>query len=155
MSETKPTETAKAPESAATPAPDVPAPTPDVPTQAAEKPAAEKPADDAPAPVDGADHVGKRVAKKFRKKNYFGDITEKWTDDADKSLRFHVKYDDGDEEDLNSKELDTGLKRYEKVKRFDQKIFPRKPSAPRKRKKLEPAPPRTNKYPKRGAGKSA
>ena len=137
MSETKPTEPAKAPESAAASALDAPAPAPEVPTQASEKPAsdkpsAEKPADDAPASVDGSDHVGERIAKKFRKKNYFGEIIEKWTDDAAKSLRFHVKYDDGDEEDLDSKELNTGLKHYEKVKRFDKKIFPRKPSAPRK-----------------------
>jgi hypothetical protein len=127
-----------------------------------EEPKAEAPAPAAPAiekaaiPVidPSADHIGKRIAKKFGKKNFFGAIKEKWLDGADSASRWHVKYDDGDEEDFNEKELDNALKRYEKSKRFDFKIFPKKPRAPSKKRKIEPPPPRTNKYPKRGTAKT-
>ncbi|VEU38774.1 unnamed protein product [Pseudo-nitzschia multistriata] len=156
------------------PAVNTPAPAPAVntpaPAPAVNAPAPEKPADDAPAPdgkpaedAPAADKpvedaapvsdikVGSRVAKKFKKRNYYGEITEKWTDDAAKAPRWHVKYDDGDEEDLNEKELARAARLYEKVKKNDQKINPRKPrSTPTKRKSFDgKPPPRSNKYPKR------
>lgn len=95
------------------------------------------------------DHMGKRIAKKFRKKHYYGEVTELWSDEADGSPRWHIKYDDGDEEDFDAKELDSGLKLYEKAQQWDRKVNPAKPRAPRKRKDPVRVPPRSNKYPKR------
>jgi len=138
MSESKPVEEPKAPAPAAAPAPAKPTVTV---------------SDTATDAVTSTDHVGKRVTKKFGKKNFFGEVKEKWTNDKDSSERWHVKYDDGDEEDFNEKELGNALKRYEKSKRFDYKLFPKKPRAPSKKRKTGPTPPRTNKFPKRGASK--
>lgn len=118
-------------------------------------PSAPEPAKLTEIPVDNdssSDYVGKRVSKKFGKRNFFGEIKEKWFDEKDKNApRWNVKYDDGDEEDFDEKELANALKRYEKSKRFDFKVFPRKPRAQsKKRREVVPPPPRTNKFPKRG-----
>ena len=140
MSDPKPAEKPK--EEPAPPAAPAPAPA----AAAAVKPEA--------VAADSSDYVGKRIVKKFNKKNYFGEITEKWTEEKDGLPRWHTKYDDGDEEDFNQKEIEGRIKTYEKAKRFDYKIFPRKPSEPKKkRKEVVPAPARTNKYPKRGTAK--
>jgi len=137
MSEPKPTEQ---PKEAKEPAPAAPEPT--------------KPTETSIDKTSSSDHVGKRVSKKFDKRNFFGEIKQKWLDEKDKNTpRWSVKYDDGDEEDFNEKELANALKRYEKSKRFDFKVFPRKPRAPSKKRKVEPPPPRTNKFPKRGEEK--
>jgi len=141
MSESKPVEEPKVP------APAVPAPA--KPTETVTDTATGAVTDAVTSP----DHVGKRVTKKFGKKNFYGEVKEKWTNDKDSSERWHVKYDDGDEEDFNEKELANALKRYEKSKRFDFKLFPKKPRAPSKKRKTGPPPPRTNKFPKRGASK--
>jgi len=142
MSEAKPAEAPKAPAAAAPAAP-----------TAAKPEETEKATEEAVA-ADSSGFVGKRIAKKFSKKNYFGEIKEKWTEEKDSSSRWHIKYDDGDEEDFSEKEVESGLKQYEKAKRFDYKIFPKKPRAPRKKRKVEPPPARTNKFPKRGVEKN-
>jgi len=137
MSEAKTVEEAKAPAPAA-PAPVKPAET----------------AAPAPAPaVPITDFVGHRIAKRFGKKNFFGAIMEKWTVQKDSSTGWHVKYDDGDEEDFNRKELDNALKRYQKAKRFDYKINPKKARTASKKRKIQAPPPRSNKFPKRGTSK--
>jgi hypothetical protein len=135
MSESKPVEESKEP---------VPAPA---------VPETETPTEDTVADASSSDdHVGKRVAKKFGKKLYFGVIKEKWTEEKDGAAKWHVKYDDGDEEDFNEKELDSALNQYEEKKRWDFKVFPRKPRKPseKKRKFFDSAPARTSKFPKRG-----
>ena len=152
MSESKPVEEKKEPEEPApAPAPSV-APTEPSSKQPTETNTVTKIATKTDSGPD-SDHVGKRIVKKFDKKNFFGEIKEKWLDEKDSSPRWNVKYDDGDEEDFNEKELTNALKRYEKSKRFDYKIFPKKPRTPSKKRKVEPPPPRTNKFPKRGQHK--
>ena len=142
MSDSKPAEESKEP-----------APVPDAAPETA------KPAEGTVADASSSDdYVGKRVSKKFGKKNYYGEIKEKWTEKKDGAPKWHVMYDDGDEEDFNQKELDNALKRYERNKQYDFKIFPRKPRKPtekKKRKIPDPAPPRTSKFPKRGSSKKA
>jgi len=141
MSDSKPAEELKEPAPALAPAPET-----------------KKPAEDTVGDASSSDdYVGKRVSKKFATKNYYGEIKEKWTE-KNGAPKWHVMYDDGDEEDFNQKELDSALKRYERNKRYDFKIFPRKPRKPsekKKRKIIDPAPPRTSKFPKRGSSKKA
>ena len=157
MSETKLVEEKKQPqepEPAADPSASAPAPAPTNPTSG--KPTETVTTTEIPTTTNsdpGTDYVGKRISKKFGKKNYFGEIKEKWLDEKDGTQRWSVKYDDGDEEDFDEKEVADALKRYEKSKRFDFKIFPRKPRTPSKKREAEPPPPRTNKFPKRGEKK--
>lgn len=154
MSEAKPTEESKEPaDTAAAAAPAAPDPAPAPAADPAPEPVKPKDSTAAAPSNDPDDHVGKRMCKKFDNKSFYGEITEKWADEEDKSPRWHVKYDDGDEEDLNEKELAKALKKYEQFKRYDYKIYPRKPRAPRKKREIEPPPPRTSKYPKRGMEK--
>ena len=141
-------------EPAKEPAPAEPAKEPE--TEKPKEPETEQPKEPAAAAPPAADSVsdssvGKRIAKKFGRRQYFGDVTEKWTDgEKDNAPRWHVKYDDGDEEDLDAEELDEALKYYNKVQKRDFKTFPKKP---RVKRKSDPPPPRTNKYPKRGVSK--
>ena len=100
----------------------------------------------------GSDGVGARVSKKFGGKHFFGNITEKWMEE--KLPRWHVRYDDGDEEDFNEEELGKATKRYEKSKRYDVKLFPRKARTTLKSKHQPARPPRTNKFPKRKVSKN-
>lgn len=131
------------------PAPSKPAPSKPAPSEPAKEPATENKEPTAAAADSASDNTGKRIVKKFDKKLYFGEITEKWTEKKDNAPKWHVKYDDGDEEDFSEKELYNALKRYKKAKRFDFKIFPRKPRKPSEKRKRDPPPPRTNKFPKR------
>mmetsp|Transcript_16659 Transcript_16659/g.38454 ORF Transcript_16659/g.38454 Transcript_16659/m.38454 type:complete len:154 (+) Transcript_16659:212-673(+) len=150
MSETKPVAEKKEPqEPTPAAAPSEPAPM---------KPTSEKPTETtttteiptATGNDTSSDYIGKRISKKFGSRNYFGEIKDKWQDEKDSTPKWSVKYDDGDEEDFNEKQVTAALKRYAKSKRFDFKIFPRKPRTPGKKREAKPPPPRTNKYPKRG-----
>ena len=58
--------------------------------------------------VPGEAMVGIRVVKLFEDNvAYTGWVKSCWTDE-DNELQYHVKYTDGDEEDLNLAELPTG-----------------------------------------------
>merc|ERR1712008_167465 len=151
MSETKPVEEKKVHQEPA-PALSAPAPTEPTPAKPTETNTTTKIAiTDGNDPSSG--YVGQRLSKKFGKRNFFGEIKEKWLDEKDKTPRWNVKYDDGDIEDFNEKEVANALKKYKRVKRFDYKIFPKKPRKPSKKREAEPPPPLTNKFPKRGGKK--
>jgi len=89
MSDSKPAEELKEPAPALAPAPET-----------------KKPAEDTVADASSSDdYVGKRVSKKFATKNYYGEIKEKWAE-KNGAPKWHVMYDDGDEEDFNQKDLE-------------------------------------------------
>jgi hypothetical protein len=142
------------------PPPAVEAEAPTVPPPAVEAPVSEVPA---PAPVPAAppapsvpastdaEYKNLRVAKRFKKRIYFGTITSTWVEDTKGSM-YHVMYDDKDEEDFEQKEVDNARKLYEKSKDKDYITYPEKKpkrSAPKKRKAIDSTP--TRSVPKRGA----
>ena len=53
---------------------------------------------------------GERIAKKFKKKVYLGTVQEELVDEENGSILYHIKYDDGDEEDIDNYELQSCLK---------------------------------------------
>jgi hypothetical protein len=133
------------------PPPAVVAPVSEVPAPAAPAPAPAPPAPaPAPAPTD-AEYKNLRVAKRFKKRIYFGTITSTWVE-ATKGSMYHVTYDDKDEEDFEQKQVDNAGKLYEKSKDKDYITYPEKKpkkSVPKKRKAIDPTP--TRSIPKRGA----
>ncbi|KAL9191506.1 hypothetical protein ACHAXT_001212 [Thalassiosira profunda] len=77
-------------------------------------------APDVAAMVDSAnpkDLVRKRVSKNFDGDVYYGTIME--YDDSETPPFWHVEYDDGDEEDMDKKDLIKALKHYEKHRKDD------------------------------------
>jgi hypothetical protein len=84
--------------------------------------------------VEGAENnnkmtteVGNRIAKRFGQKVHFGTIKNIWKDDINKSSktqatsRWHIEYDDGDEEDFDEDEVRTAIKLWNKHKNDDKK----------------------------------
>jgi hypothetical protein len=73
------------------------------------------------------EEVGTRIAKKFGQKVHFGTTKKIWQDDDDKSSetratsRWHIEYDDGDEEDFDKNEVRIAIKLWNKHKKDDQK----------------------------------
>lgn len=62
--------------------------------------------------------VGKRIAKDFGGELYFGTVMD--YDDSEESSFWHVKYDDGDEEDYFKKDIIKALKYYKTKEKKDE-----------------------------------
>lgn len=76
------------------------------------------------AQADGARYKGMRVAKTFDADVYFGSVKmyfEADKEDPKSEALWNVVYDDGDEEDLNVRELANALRLYNQKKRNDPK----------------------------------
>lgn len=128
------------------PVSEIPAPVPPAPA-----PAAPPSPPSVPASTD-AEYNNLRVAKRFKKRIYFGTITSTWVENTKGSM-YHVMYDDKDEEDFEQKQVDNARKLYEKSKDKDYITYPEKKpkkAAPKKRKAIAPP---TRSIPKRGAKK--
>ena len=76
--------------------------------------------------------VGTRIAKRFGQKVHFGTIKKIWKDDDDDddddessktqaTSRWHIEYDDGDEEDFDKDEVRIAIKLWNKHKKDDKK----------------------------------
>ncbi|OEU13860.1 hypothetical protein FRACYDRAFT_242211 [Fragilariopsis cylindrus CCMP1102] len=75
--------------------------------------------------------VGTRIAKRFGQKVHFGTIKKIWKDDDDDdddessktqaTSRWHIEYDDGDEEDFDKDEVRIAVKLWNKHKKDDKK----------------------------------
>jgi len=73
-------------------------------------------------------YIGKKVAKKFGTDIYYGIVDKCVTSKNKDPLYWHVEYEDGDEEDLNVKELNKALKLFQagKIEHVFTNVFMRK-----------------------------